>query len=370
MARLSDITMGEARELDRVLSKSGLTAEHARAIIRNNDLGRIMVKALMAEIKKPDEPTITSYPDVPVDYSIRSSDDFSKEFDWVSDGYREARDWQRHESCRYLHFIGKRDVAFELVHYNKIMTTEQVLDALEAKGLRPATLEEIVSFARIHPELQKEFPIVGLGSSCRCRGHHFVPYLDWDGTERCLDLHDDGPGREWREFYRFLAVCKSVPAKAEKPEEAGEQHFTVRISYELPPFAELNGTVFDWASDLFSDTYTWEEHESVRGRVDRTPGERSFLVKHFKREMHSDEVIAWADKNGYRVATHEEAVDFAKLHPNLQRQFSIVALGSFAVYDGRRYVAVLGGGGAERGLDFDWFGGRWSAHCRFLLVRK
>lgn len=142
------------------------------------------------------------------------------------------------------------------------------------------------------------------------------------------------------------------------------------VFYKLPSYAELNGTVFDWASDLFANKHTWEEHESVRGLVDRIPKVHIFLVKHFNKNMTSDEVIAWADKNGYRVATHEEAVDFAKAHPGLQRRFSIVALGSFTVCDDSRCVAVLFRDGAERSLAYGWFGGRWVADYRFLLVRK
>lgn len=152
--------------------------------------------------------------------------------------------------------------------------------------------------------------------------------------------------------------------------DAPVEHLTVFISYQLPSYDELNGTSFDWASDVFSPKCTWEEHESVRGQVDRTPGNRDFLVKHFNKEMTSEDVIAWAAANGYRVATHEEAVDFAKAHPNLQLKFSIVALGSFAVSGGHRSIAVLGRGGAERFLVDEWFGSRWAAHDDFLLVSK
>ncbi|MBD3251717.1 hypothetical protein GF380_04675 [Candidatus Uhrbacteria bacterium] len=152
---------------------------------------------------------------------------------------------------------------------------------------------------------------------------------------------------------------------------------TIPVSYQLPFHEELHGTVFDWASSLFSNTYTWEEHESVRGLVDRTPGDRDFLVKHFTEEeiremdgLTSEHVIAWADKNGYRASVLEETVDFAKAQPDLQRQFPIVALGSFAVYRASRVVAILRGNDARRGLDDGWFDYRWDADSHFLLVRK
>lgn len=156
-----------------------------------------------------------------------------------------------------------------------------------------------------------------------------------------------------------------------------EELLTVFVSYQLPSYNELNGSRFDWASDLFSSKYKWEEHESVRGQVDRTAGNRDFLVKEFTEKeikrmggLTSDNVIAWAVANGYRAPVLEETVDFAKAHPDLQREYPIVALGSFALSDGSRGVAILCRDDAERSLDYDWFDAGWLALCRFLLVRK
>jgi hypothetical protein len=148
------------------------------------------------------------------------------------------------------------------------------------------------------------------------------------------------------------------------------EHLVAFVSYQLPPYGELKDMVFNWASDLFNGSHVWEEHESVRGQIDRIPGKKSFLVKHFDRKMKSEQVIEWAEANGYRVATHEEAVDFAKAHPDLQRQFWIVALGSFTHGYDDRDVAVLYGDGARRDLDGGWFGREWDASDRFLIVHK
>ncbi len=155
------------------------------------------------------------------------------------------------------------------------------------------------------------------------------------------------------------------------------EHLTVHVSYQLPSYDELNGMAFDWASDLFSDEYTWEEHESIRGQVDCTPGERSFLMKQFTpqeiKEMRGLtilNVIAWAKANNYRVATKEELVAVGIQHPNLQCQFPIAALGSFTLSAGYRHVAVLDGDDAGRNLDGNWFDHEWDADGRFLLVRR
>lgn len=125
----------------------------------------------------------------------------------------------------------------------------------------------------------------------------------------------------------------------------------------------------DSVSAIF-DGRVWENHESCVG-IDETPGDREMLVKHFGVRMTSDAVIAWADENGYRVATHKEAIAFAAKNPELQRQYWIVALGSSALRDdGNRFVAVLGSVGRRRILDGNWFGGGWGGGDRFLLVRK
>ncbi len=117
------------------------------------------------------------------------------------------------------------------------------------------------------------------------------------------------------------------------------------------------------------DGRPWEKHDKCEG-MDETPGERDFFVKHFNRGIESEDAIVEMDKQGYRPATHLEAIAFAKAHPEFQRQFWIVALGSFALLDDRRRVAVLGAGGGRRVLDGGWFGGGWRAGGRFLFVRK
>jgi hypothetical protein len=85
--------------------------------------------------------------------------------------------------------------------------------------------------------------------------------------------------------------------------------------------------------------------------------------------MTSDGVIAEAAKDGYRPATLAEAIAFTNAYPDLQRQFWIVILGSFVRYAGNRDVPVLGSDNGRRDLGCCWFGHKWSAGTRFLLVR-
>lgn len=154
------------------------------------------------------EATITRYVSVPVDYNIRPTDDFRKDFDWVSHGYAEAKDWQRDERCKVVPTEGQAELDFELVHFNRGMTIQEVLEAMDSMDLHPATLEELVSFSRKPPELQREFWIAGLGSVCRWDGLRGVPFLHRTGFKRGLSLCWGRPGITWDVGLRFLAVHK------------------------------------------------------------------------------------------------------------------------------------------------------------------
>src|SRR3989338_11533408 len=83
---------------------------------------------------------------------------------------------------------GKQEVIVELVHYGRDMTTDDVLKDFEARGLRAATLPELLAFGATYPEKQREFPIVALGSVWQGRvGNRFVHYLGRRGSKRELN---------------------------------------------------------------------------------------------------------------------------------------------------------------------------------------
>jgi hypothetical protein len=98
-------------------------------------------------------------------------------------------------------------VDLELVHLNKAVSSEEVLAHLEANGLRPATIEELLAFGAIYPEIQRKFPIVCLGSFwVDPSGIHVVPYLGKGGSNRRLNLL--WFVSVWGDYCRFLAVRK------------------------------------------------------------------------------------------------------------------------------------------------------------------
>ena len=74
-------------------------------------------------------------------------------------------------------------------------------------GLCPATLQELCAFGEKYPDIQREFPVVALGSVyVSLYGRRGVPYLGSWGAGRGLGLFSRGD--EWCPSDRFLAARK------------------------------------------------------------------------------------------------------------------------------------------------------------------
>ena len=119
-------------------------------------------------------------------------------------------DW-KHPDITPEHFsLSGRDlyeVSLELVHLGKMMSTDEVLQELDLRGLRPARVEELFAFGAAYPEEQRKIPVVALGSIWHSGlGSGSVPYLWCYGLSRRLGL--DRVERVWNESDRFLAVRK------------------------------------------------------------------------------------------------------------------------------------------------------------------
>jgi len=101
---------------------------------------------------------------------------------------------------------GAKEVSIELVHFGRNMVTDEVLSELD-KGVRPATLKELLALGEKHPNLQREFPIIALGSVWQdLSGRRFCACLCRCGSERYLGL--GSVGSKWRDYCRFAAVHK------------------------------------------------------------------------------------------------------------------------------------------------------------------
>jgi hypothetical protein len=142
--------------------------------------------------------TVNGYP-MTVDYrqSLQAMIQAGR-YDWVNSDITEK------------HFPitpGPKDVSIELVHFDRVMSSDDVLSELDRRGLRPATLPELLAFGAKYPEKQREFPIVALASVWR----------SWVGSRHVPCLWSDADGRylglgwlvcRWGAHYRFAAVRK------------------------------------------------------------------------------------------------------------------------------------------------------------------
>jgi len=102
----------------------------------------------------------------------------------------------------------KGTVEVQLIHFNRVISTENVLNELDRQGLKAADLHTLLSLGAKYPDLQREFPIVALGSVWQNRngGNRRVLCLLRDGSGRSLDLRWGVV--DWCGVYRFAAVRK------------------------------------------------------------------------------------------------------------------------------------------------------------------
>jgi len=118
-------------------------------------------------------------------------------YDWSDDDITSRNSRSNHK--------GTADVEITLVHFNRFTKSDEVIRELDKQNLRPAELLELLAFGAKYPELQRDFPIVGLNSV----------WQDPDGGRRCAYLYGGGSGRnlcldwfdvKWGIFCRFAAV--------------------------------------------------------------------------------------------------------------------------------------------------------------------
>lgn len=162
-----------------------------------------------------------------------------------------------------------------------------------------------------------------------------------------------------------------VPADLEIVRPLGEVEYLVYVDYNIPHNRVKLEAEFcrGGVTELFYGDYEWQNHSSC-AKIDQTPGNRVMFLKCFGCYTESEANIVEMDKHGYRPATHLEEYAFAKVNRELQRQFRIVALGSFTMNGDDRCVAALSGGSNRRCLYHHLFDHKWDPSFQFLFVRK
>lgn len=166
-------------ELIPALRERGISDEKIHAFV--NDNGKISVEKIadvMAEDIQQAEgvyPTTFDYSE-PVEEKVTAG-----RYDWSNNDITSA------------HFPTKRTgtvkSGIKLFHFNRNISSEEAIQEMDKEGYRPAEACELLDFGKKHPDVQREFPIVALGSVWRrLRGRRFVVCLGRDVALRLADL--------------------------------------------------------------------------------------------------------------------------------------------------------------------------------------
>ncbi len=184
-----NLSASEISELFKVIEDNNLSIVEA--------IERIQDKKVTDEQPKNDEIVLS------VDYSRTVQEMINTgKYGWTNDDITE-----KHFPLP-TELNGKKvSVAAKLFHFNRSINSQDAIKEMDKTGYRPATLAELLALGEKEPELQKEFPIVALGSIWTdAFGNRYVPYLSVDGRKRMLDL--DWFDDDWFDLCRFLAVRK------------------------------------------------------------------------------------------------------------------------------------------------------------------
>jgi len=191
---VADVSLGQAHEAEITLRKAGATPDFWTNIAQSEELAREVVELVMAVVSY----IIATYK-VAVDYGQSLAEMIKAgNYDWVNNDITQE------------HFPvsgqGKQqDIEVALFHFNKVMKSDQVIARMRKEGYRPATIAELLALGVSQPELQKQFPIIALGSVWRFPdGGRLVPCLGWLSGERSLGL--GCLGGDWLVGCRFVGL--------------------------------------------------------------------------------------------------------------------------------------------------------------------
>lgn len=186
------IKTSELQELFKLMEEKNFSITEVISFIQGkNKITKVELKPLVKEF------------DLVVDYSrtVREMVNAGN-YDWINSDITEKNFPLPTE------LSGKKiSMSSKLFHFNKDISSEDAIFEIKKAGYYPATLAELLALGENHPELQREFPIVGLGSVLyNVIDFKPVPVICSNDNERKLSL--PWLDREWSDDYLFLGGCK------------------------------------------------------------------------------------------------------------------------------------------------------------------
>ena len=186
-----------------VLAQGG-TDDDVRAILKNHELRQKMAALIIAARPNAEKdsgsgasPETTYLVTVRKDRTLVQMIEAGK-YDWVNSDIT---------SERFPDIGPDGEYELVLVHFNRVVSTEEALAEIRRRGLDPATLVQLLALGENFPDVQRQFPVIALGSCCVLSGgYRCSPCLSVSGHRRRLNL--DWLGDGWHGDCRFLAFRK------------------------------------------------------------------------------------------------------------------------------------------------------------------
>ena len=137
--------------------------------------------------------------------------DGTKTLEWmIADGKYDWKNSDINQKNYPIQNTTKRTTEIEFFHFPDGTSSDNAEKKMAEEGFRPIINEELQAIGAKHPELQREFPIVALGSVCSFFFAQYVPVLGVDGNGRKLNLNYRADG--WSGGCRFPGVRKKAQA--------------------------------------------------------------------------------------------------------------------------------------------------------------
>ena len=190
---------GLVEKLVSALRERGITDEEIHALVTETGKELIgKIADVIAEFVKQTKKVVYT---ILVDYAV-SVEELLKlgKYDWSNSDITS-------EHFPTKRTGGKVETKVELVHFGRNISSDEALKELDKMGYRPAEAHELLAFGAKYPDVQREFPIVALGSVWRSSlGCRSVVCLYENTAERDAALcWLEG---DWGDGWRFAAVRK------------------------------------------------------------------------------------------------------------------------------------------------------------------
>lgn len=138
---------------------------------------------------------------------------------------------------------------------------------------------------------------------------------------------------------------------------------TLQVDYERSIEEGIKAGCYDWVSSKIIDSKFAVVRQGIK--------EVSILFLHFNKLISTDSVLKELQRKGYQPANLQELLSIGEHFPDIQRQFSIVALGSIYRSAGDiTYAPCLSSCHLWRALYTYRTEGPWDEFSRFAVVLK